>query len=206
VLAVAPLDWNLGPEFDPRLLELLAILTGTVGAVVSTSPTSASSARPDSCTSSNAPSSSGALPAKTSTAVISWLSTSVAMSSLWPSKRWLALFRPCRISGSPTLQIRSPLASFLIATFSELPSGERLTSRSWSRMVARSWQLASIRCCAGLPALSSLRTSHASRNAQWASATNSVRNRERESSSSQSTSLSPLIELPKWRPRPWLRA
>src|SRR5262245_11964015 len=39
-----------------------------------------------------------------------------------------------------------------------------------------------------------------------ASATSSARNCERDFSSSQSTSLSPLIELPKWRPKPWLRA
>ena len=43
---------------------------------------------------------SGAFPASTSTATISWLSVSTAIWALCPSKRFCALLRPWRISGS----------------------------------------------------------------------------------------------------------
>src|SRR5215472_11107934 len=97
-LAVVALDRNLGPELDPRLFELLTILTVTEGAVGQhlahfglKRPARLLRQLQRALVVRRAP-------RQASTAVIGWLSTSVAMSSLWPSKRWLALFRPCRIA------------------------------------------------------------------------------------------------------------
>ena len=122
---------------------------------------------------------------------------STATAALCPSNRLLALFRPCRISGSWTDTSRS----FAPPCFSAGPASCRSTSWTSTRLSspAASTRVAS----AALPASSPLRTSRACSNSRSASATISPSNRRRSLASPQSIAAVPFrLVGPTYRPYP----
>jgi hypothetical protein len=150
------------------------------------SPTAQSVARSVCSTRLSALALSGALPASTSTAVMSCASVSTATAALWPSKRRVALLRPWRISRSCTATSRSGAVPSTMAG----PLSRRSTSWHSTRLSrpAASTSAAS----SELPAGSARRTSRTRSSTRSASATSSARNRARAAGSSQSTAAAPF--------------